>query len=346
MLTFEEAALREWGVTTRLKLEEPLAKHGTFAVGGPAEVWFAAATEPELLGIIRMAQDYERPLLFAGNGTNVLYADAGAKGAVVRVSPEQWYLTEVDRKAGTAQLVIGAGVSLPKLVNDLANMGWAGLEWGAGVPGTIGGGVVSNAGCHGMCIGDSILSARVLSLRDASHPEFFELPKEELGLGYRRSRFRQHREIAFDAAGRPIAPRRELIDPVEIITGATFALRMDNPEAIKARVAHFKQHRKDTQPPQPSAGSVFKNPPGDYAGRLVESVGLKGHRIGNAAISAKHANFIVNLGGATAEDIVSLITLARNTVLERHGIALELEVELRGDWDETASAMRYNTADA
>ncbi len=332
MWTFEEVCLHEWGLTNRLRLEEPLAKHSTFAVGGKTDVWFSPVLEPELLHIIRVAQEYAQPILFTGNGTNVLYADAGARGAVVRAGMEQWYLTDVDRDVGVATLVAGAGVSLPKLVNDLANLGWAGMEWGAGVPGTIGGGVVSNAGCHGMCIGDNLLVARVLSLRDVAHPEFFDLPASELGLGYRRSRFRAHREIAFGPDGRPIPPPRALFDPIEIVTGANFLLKLDEPEAIKARVAQFKQHRKDTQPPQPSAGSVFKNPPGDHAGRLVEAAGLKGHRSGNAAISEKHANFIVNLGGATADDIIDLIALAHTTVLDRYGIDLELEVELRGDW--------------
>lgn len=332
MFTFQEACLRQWSVTSRIKLDEPLAKHGTFAVGGLAEVWLGVANEPELLALLALARDYMRPVLFAGNGTNVLYADAGAQGAVVRVSIEQWYLTDFDDDAGTARLVAGAGVSLPKLVNDLANQGWAGMEWGAGVPGTIGGGVVSNAGCHGMSISDNILSARVMDARDPAQPRLSTLPASELGLGYRASRFRAHRRIPYDAAGRPIAAPRAEIDPVEVITEASFLLRKDEPEAIKARVARFKQHRKDTQPPQPSAGSVFKNPPNDHAGRLVESVGLKGHQIGQAAISAKHANFIVNLGGATAEDIVQLIALAHTTVLTQTGVDLELEVEMRGDW--------------
>jgi UDP-N-acetylmuramate dehydrogenase len=332
MTPFQTACQHAFGQTGRLRLAEPLARHGTFAVGGPAEVWFAAANEGEISQIAALAHAQDLPILFAGNGTNVLYADAGARGAVVRVSPEAWSVAE-DGATGEATLTAGAGVSLPKLVNDLAERGWAGLEWGAGVPGTIGGAVVSNAGCHGMCIGDTLLAARVLSLRDPAQATVAELPARELELGYRRSRFRQHREIAFTADHRPIAAPRLLVDPVEIILGATCRLTRDDPAAIKARVAHFKQHRKETQPPQPSAGSVFKNPPGDYAGRLIESLGLKGHQIGRAAISAKHANFIVNLGGATAADIISLIALAHASVQDRYAVTLELEVELRGDWE-------------
>lgn len=337
MGSFREACSERWGNTNRLRLDEPLAKHGTFAVGGPAEIWLSAATEADLLEIVRLAHAHDRsdrsdvPVMFVGNGTNVLYADAGARGVVVRVSVEEWELRDIDMAVGTARLVAGAGVHLPKLVNDLAPLGWAGMEWGAGVPGTIGGAVVSNAGCHGQCIGDTIQSARVLDARDPANPAVHELPVAQLGLAYRQSRFRAGRHVTFGPDGRPQPVRRVMIDPVEVITGATFLLRRDDPDAIKGRVTYYKQYRKDTQPPQPSAGSVFKNPPGDHAGRLVEAAGLKGHRIGGAAISSKHANFIVNLGGATAADIVDLIALARATVLERFAVELEMEVEPRGD---------------
>jgi UDP-N-acetylmuramate dehydrogenase len=332
MTPLQAACVARWGETNRLRLDEPLARHGTFAVGGPAEVWLSAVDEADLTEILMLTHAQGQPILLCGNGTNVLYADAGARGSVVRVSPEDWRIAEVDDAAGTARLIAGAGVSLPKLVNDLAALGWAGLEWGAGVPGTVGGGVVSNAGCHGQSISDTIQAARVLDARDPAHPVFHDLPFAELGLSYRQSRFRQHRRIPFGADGRPQALPRAMIDPAEIIVQATFLLRRDDPANIKGRAASYRQYRKDTQPVQASAGSVFKNPPGDHAGRLVESVGLKGHVIGGAAISAKHANFIVNQGGATASDIIALIALAHATVLERHGVDLELEVELRGDW--------------
>ncbi len=326
---FATACMERWGPGGTLRVNEPLAKHGTFAVGGTADVWLSAAHEDDLLTLLALAREHGgAPVLFAGNGTNVLYADAGARGAVARVSLEHWELRQTDSD-DTIQLVAGAGVSLPKLVNELARQGWAGLEWGAGVPGTIGGAVVSNAGCHGMCVGDTLQSARVL---DATAGVIRECAATELGLAYRHSRFRAGRQVAFDAEGRLLVPARVTIDPVEVITGATFLLRRDAPGDLQARVAYFKQYRRDTQPPQPSAGSVFKNPPGDHAGRLVEAAGLKGYQIGGAAISAKHANFIVNLGGGSAADIVALITRAYVTVREQFGIALDLEVEPRGDW--------------
>jgi UDP-N-acetylmuramate dehydrogenase len=159
-----------------------------------------------------------------------------------------------------------------------------------------------------------------------------ELDAAALDLAYRRTRFRVAREIAFDADGRPIPAPRALLEPPEMILGGTFLLCRDDPAHVRQRVQAYRQHRKETQPPQPSAGSVFKNPPGDYSGRLIEAAGLKGAVMGRAQISPRHANFIVNLGGATAADITGLIALARTTVRGCFGVELELEVELRGDW--------------
>ncbi len=317
------------------RAHEPLARHGTFGVGGPADAWVSVETEEALERLATLAWRHGWPLMLVGNGTNVLYSDAGARGVVARMALTKWTLEPLAE--GAARLRAGAGVSLPRLVNDLAAQGLAGLEWAAGVPGSVGGAVVSNAGAHGACVADTLESARILFTPGAAEGEpdrvvIRDLPASELDLTYRHSRFRADRRIAFDDDGRPQPAPRAQIEPPEMIVGATFLLRPDDPAAIQKRVAYYKQHRKDTQPPQQSAGSVFKNPEGDYAGRLIESVGLKGTRIGNAAISEKHANFIVNLGGASAADVVALIALARRTVRERSGVELELEVELRGDW--------------
>jgi UDP-N-acetylmuramate dehydrogenase len=155
---------------------------------------------------------------------------------------------------------------------------------------------------------------------------------DEIDLGYRRSRFRTGREIQFDRRGYPIVPARGLIEPAEIIIRLGVQLHRMDPAQLKALIASYKQHRKQTQPSQKSAGSIFKNPPGDYAGRLIEQAGMKGMTHGKAQISERHANFIVNLGGASAADVVALIVAARERVREQFGINLELEVELRGEW--------------
>lgn len=308
---------------------EPLARHGTFGVGGPAQVWVTVRHEDELARLVSHAREAAWPLMLVGNGTNVLYADAGARGIVARMALSEWRVDALD--GPHAQLVAGAGVSLPKLVNDLAERGLAGLEWAAGVPGTVGGAVVSNAGAHGACVADTLKSVRVL-LAAGDVPTTVEWRAEALALAYRHSRFRATRRVVFDDDGRPSAAPRATLEPPEMITSATFLLRREDPAALRARVARYRQHRKDTQPPQPSAGSVFKNPAGDFSGRLIEAAGLKGARVGQAQISPRHANFIVNTGGATAADVVALIALARRTVRARCGTELELEVELRGDW--------------
>lgn len=319
----------------RAKAMEPLSQHGTFGVGGPADVWVSVVSEEELARLVTLAWERRIPLLLVGNGTNSLYADAGARGIVARVAIEHVELQPRDE----AHVVLraGAGVSLPALVKKLASLGWAGLEWAAGVPGTVGGAIVSNAGAHEACVADTVLSARTLLAPGAlggtpDRPHVRELSGADLALGYRTSRFRSGRLVTFDDEGRPHAPARALIEPAEIIVEATFLLKRDDPAAIRARAQSYLDHRKRTQPPQKSAGSVFKNPEPQKSGRLIEDAGLKPYRIGGAEISAKHANFIINAGGASAADIATLIALARRTVRERFGVELELEVEPRGDW--------------
>ena len=314
----------------RVRADEPLARHGTFGVGGPADAFVTLEREDDAMALVRIAQERGWPLMLVGNGTNVLYADAGARGIVARMAIADWSLAPVN--AERTRLIAGAGVSLPKLVNDLAARGLAGLEWGAGVPGTIGGAVVSNAGAHGACAGDTLESVRALFTTAQDGPAIEELEAGDLELAYRHSRFRAARRVEFGADGAPVAAPRASVEPAEMIVGASFLLRRDDPAALRQRVRLYRQHRKETQPPQPSAGSVFKNPSGDYSGRLIEAAGLRGHRFGQAEISERHANFIVNRGGATAAEIVYLIGLARRTVRERFGVELELEVELRGDW--------------
>ncbi len=327
--TFGEHAIRP---------EESLARHGTYGVGGPAEVWATISQTAELARLVTLAAAQGWPLLLVGNSSNILYADAGARGIVARMADTHWRLEATDLTDDAGQpitrLIAGAGVSLPSLVGDLAKRGLSGLEWGAGVPGTVGGGVVSNAGAHDACIGDTIESVRAIlaPTRPGAEAVIQTFAADALGLSYRDSRFRASRQVTFDDDDRPMAAPRAIIEPAEMIVEVTFLLRRDDPANILSRVAAYMLDRKKNQPSKHNAGSVFKNPPNDHAGRLIESVGLKGHRIGAAQISPKHANFIVNTGGALAAEVSELIALARRTVREERGIALELEVELRGDW--------------
>ncbi|MBE3559100.1 MAG: UDP-N-acetylmuramate dehydrogenase [Ktedonobacteraceae bacterium] len=318
----------------RVRRDEPLARHCTFGVGGPADLWVTLETRDDLLSLVTVCVERRWPLLLAGNGTNILYADAGVRGIVARIALNSYTIEE--RSDGTALLTADAGVSWPRLLNELAALGWAGLEFGPGIPGTLGGGVISNAGAHGGELAEVLEWVEVLDARQAeagpATPEIVSYRHDELDLAYRHSRFRAQRRVQFDEQGYPLAAARGLIEPAEIVMRLGIRLVRDDPARLKATIQEYKQHRKRTQPPQQSAGSVFKNPPGDYAGRLIEAAGMKGVAYGKAQISERHANFIVNVGGASAADIAALIREARCRVRERFGVELEMEVELRGEW--------------
>jgi UDP-N-acetylmuramate dehydrogenase len=320
---------------TRVRKDEPMARHSTFGVGGPADVWISVETGEQLLALVELCAQQRWPLLITGNGTNVLYADAGVRGIVAHVGITAYTLQE--QPDGTAFLEAGAGLSWPRLLNDLAPRGWGGLEFGPGIPGTMGGAVISNAGVHGHDIGEVLAWVDVIDARNAEEhgavPVLVRYQHDELELRYRHSRFRSQRLIQFADDGYPIAAPRGLIEPAEIVVQVGLQLHRAEPTALRAAIDEHKQYRKNTQPPQQSAGSIFKNPSGDYAGRLIESAGLKGLTRGGAQISQRHANFIVNVGGASAADIAVLIQEAHQRVFERFGVSLELEVELRGEWN-------------
>jgi UDP-N-acetylmuramate dehydrogenase len=193
------------------------------------------------------------------------------------------------------------------------DQGWTGLEWSNSVPGSVGGGVVSNAGAHGKEIKDDLISVRVLT----AEGRIEEWPVEDLALAYRMSRFKAH-------------GRRALSSP-EVILSAEIRLHRDTERSCEARMREFLEERQAKQPQGKSAGSTFKNPPGYSAGWLIEQVGLKGERYGQAQFSPKHANFMMNLGGATAADVLHLMSLARERVREQYGIELEPEIEFVGE---------------
>ena len=335
----------------RVRRNEPLSRHSTFGVGGPADIWVSVDTSKEFLDLVRMCVEHHWPLLLVGNGTNVLFADGGVRGIVVRNALNIYRIEEADD--GTALLLAGAGVSWPRLLNELAPLGWGGLEFGPGIPGTLGGGVITNAGAHNSNLGTVLEWIEVLDARSGSdEPDRRNLPflrrymRSELDLSYRHSRFRADRRIQFNSEGYPVIPSRELIEPSEIIVELGIRLHREDSQKLRMLIEEYKQHRKRTQPPQQSAGSVFKNPPGDYAGRLIEQAGLKGTTSGKAQISERHANFIVNLGGAKAADVVALIREAHNRVRERFGVDLELEVEMRGQWENSNGKETTKRADS
>ncbi len=319
----------------RVRRDESLARHCTFGVGGPADIWVSLENREELVGLVRLCAERRWSLLLVGNGTNTLYADAGVRGIVGRIALNSYSIE--DGGDGTALLLVEAGVSWPRLLNELAPLGWGGLEFGPGIPGTLGGGVITNAGAHNSNLGEVLEWIEILDARSSAEDEY-SVPlvrrymHDELDLSYRHSRFRELRRVEFDEQGYPKPGPRGLIEPAEIILLLGIRLHREDPQKLREIIEEHKQHRKRTQPVQQSAGSVFKNPAGDYAGRLIEQAGLKGMIHGKAQISERHANFIVNLGGASAADVVALMMEARNRVHDKFGVDLELEVELRGEW--------------
>lgn len=293
---------RELGATARIN--ELLAPHTTLRIGGPADLFVNANSVSELVTSVRLARKYQAPILVLGRGSNVLVPDSGWRGLVIANNSDHVELTNENQ-----DLFVRAesGSSLPGLASRTARLGWRGLEWGIGVPGSIGGGVVGNAGGHGGSVADNLVSVRILD-PDSNN---LEVKNADCEFGYRTSRFKQRR------GG-------------EVILEAIFRLERDSIEACIARMNQYTEHRRRSQPTEPSIGSMFKNPPNDYAGRLIDAAGLKGTRSGQIGVSTVHGNFFVNHGGATSADVLNLIELVRGHVKEKFKVELELEIEIIG----------------
>jgi UDP-N-acetylmuramate dehydrogenase len=296
--------------------DEVLARHTTMRTGGPADLFAVAHNAFELRGLVRFARTNAIPFLLLGRGSNLVIADAGFRGLVIAARAEG---SRVDGERYHAD----AGVPMARAATETQRAGLTGLEYGLAIPGTVGGAVWANAGAHGSDTAAVLESATVLL--DGTEAV---LPARELGFAYRHSRFKDANAGA--------------VSPAEIILGAVFALQAADPAAIKARLDDIRSWRREHQPLGiPSAGSVFRNPPGDSAGRLIDLLGLKGYRVGGAVVSEKHANFIVNDAHGTAADVRRLAEHVREQVRVHHGIDLALEIEFVGDW---SSSMPEETA--
>jgi UDP-N-acetylmuramate dehydrogenase len=290
---------------TRVRENEILGPHTTFRIGGPADLWIDARTTAELIEFVRLARENNVPSFVLGNGSNLLILDGGIRGLVIenQCNSFQLDLTNPHR----AVLHVESGVPLPLVANKLARQGWSGLEWAIGVPGTMGGAIAGNAGAHGHCIADSLLAVAIVDTAG----QVAKLPKTELGMAYRQSRFKHSRR--------------------ETILSADFELMRANPQDCLDQMNRYTEQRRRTQPTEASVGSMFKNPPGDFAGRLIEQAGLKGTRVGEVEISPVHANFVINHGNATAREVLRLIELVQRQVRDRFGVELELEIEIVGE---------------
>jgi UDP-N-acetylmuramate dehydrogenase len=281
-----------------------LAPYTSARIGGPADVLVTVKTATELMDAMKVLWDYGLPYTILGGGSNALISDKGVRGVVVLDRAKEVRFESGDRPSVWCE----AGVIFSNLANRCISKGLSGLEWAATVPGTVGGAVYGNAGAFGGDMSNNLISADVLTKNGRE-----QLSVEQMEYGYRTS----------------ILKRGEIN---AIVLSAVLRLKNSSREEVSAKINEFSEHRKATQPPGASMGSMFQNPAGDHAGRLIEAAGLKGTRIGNAEISTKHGNFFINHGDTKAEDVRALIQLVQNTVSEKFGVELELEVELVGEW--------------
>jgi UDP-N-acetylmuramate dehydrogenase len=297
---FDRAAA-ERGLPVRSDV--PLAPMTTLRVGGPADRLAEPRTRDELLAVLETARAAGIDWMVIGNGSNLVVADAGVRGLVIRNRARAADLVG-------ASLAADAGAPMAMLVKRATTAGLTGLEWGIAVPGTLGGAVWANAGAHGGEIRDRLAWAEAWDPADGA---LGRLDAADCRFGYRESRFK-HEPLVVVAAGLELAP--------------------DEPDAVAARVAGFQAERQATQPlAEQNAGSVFRNPPGDHAGRLIDTTGLKGRRVGTASVSTRHANFIQADRGGRADDVRRLADEVREAVARATGITLDYEIEFVGAWE-------------
>lgn len=290
----------------RLQENVSLAPYTTARVGGPAR-WFAAASSAEQLSTdTALLFQSGLPYRVLGNGSNMLVSDQGWHGFIL-LNLAKTILVQQDGAQPT--VYVESGAVLTTLVRKTAEAGLSGLEWAAGIPGTVGGAVYGNAGAHGSDISKCLVMAEILHRTNGQ----LSLRSDEMGFTYRSSAFKREPGNA-------------------VILSATFKVETSTREAVQARVDAVNEKRRCAQPTGASFGSTFKNPSGDHAARLIEAAGLKGTRIGGVEVSPVHANFLINDGTGCAADYRKLIDLVKQTVLENSAVALELEIELFGDW--------------
>jgi UDP-N-acetylmuramate dehydrogenase len=291
----------------RLLANEPLAKYTAARIGGAAEWLYIARESPETMAEVALTAWHDGlDVRVIGGGANVLVSDHGVHGLVIvnhvsEITFNQWH--------DGRNVAATSGVSLALLARKCQAHGLSGFEWAVNVPGTVGGAVVNNAGAHGGDMAASLCETVVLDAERGAQL----LTKDELHYHYRASSLKARADRRF------------------IVLMAILMLQPDEPAQIQARMDSFVAHRKNTQPPGASLGSVFKNPSGDYAGRLIEAAGLKGYAMGGVMVSPVHANFFVNTASASASAYYALIQHVRNTVAQQFGVILELEIELLGE---------------
>jgi UDP-N-acetylmuramate dehydrogenase len=290
----------------RTKVSEPLARYTSMKVGGPADVFIEVENAEALTRVLRTLHRCGTNFCLLGNGSNVLISDRGLRGAVIHLAGEFKHV-EWGEEGEIVWAKVGAAYAVTQLVREAARKGYAGLEFAEGIPGTIGGAIYMNAGSYGS--------------------EFEKVIDQVDGF------MREGKPIRLSRAEMTFTYRDSHLPADMVVTEVRLRLRREDSVKVTSRVRELVTKRKTSQPSgYPNSGSMFRNPPGDFAGRLIEAAGLKGKKIGRAQISERHGNFIVNLGGAKSDDVRQLMELARTEVRMRFGIELEAEVRLLGDW--------------
>ncbi|GAB6158880.1 UDP-N-acetylmuramate dehydrogenase [Desulfotomaculum varum] len=285
-----------------VKTDEPMSKHTTWRIGGKADLFVDPGDKEDIRRVVEFVRTRDIPLTVIGNGSNLLVRDGGIRGVVLKVGRG---LAEISVEGTTIKA--GAGAMLPELAAAACRAGLGGFEFAAGIPGSLGGGIVMNAGAVNGCVANVLHSVEVIN----EHNRFVTLRNEELGFQYRTSNLQGKQVICVSALWRGYVKSKALIEQ---------------------ETRDYLLKRKAAQPQgYPNAGSVFKNPAGDYAGRLIEACGGKGLRVGDAQVSTKHANWILNLGHATARDVLALIEKIKKMVQDAFGIELHLEVRVLGE---------------
>ena len=284
-------------------VSEPMSKHTSFKIGGPADLFLMPETHGQLRQILTVAKEYNIPLFVMGNGSNLLVGDKGIRGAVVSLYKKMNKIVVDGEK-----LYAGCGALMSTVASAALSADLEGFEFASGIPGTIGGGIYMNAGAYGFELKDIVESVDYMD----SEGNISQISGCDCKFGYRKSIFAEKGYI---------------------VLGCTFGLKKGNKEQIRERINDFTKRRVTKQPVEkPSAGSVFKRPEGYFAGALIEGEGLKGFSIGGAQVSEKHAGFIINKGDATAKDVLDLVEHIQKTVYEKNGVKLETEIKFVGEF--------------
>ncbi len=291
-----------------LLLDEPMSKHTTFRIGGPADFFAMPACLEEVLALVKACKEAEVEYYIVGNGSNLLVGDKGFRGVIIQIGNRMADYTIEEREDGKYRVQAQAGIMLGKLAFAAANEAFKDFEFASGIPGTVGGAVAMNAGAYGGEIKDVLVSATVID----QEGNVSVLSKEELELGYRTSRVQKESLIVLDTE---------------------FVFEKGNEEEIKDRIKELARQRREKQPLEyPSAGSTFKRPVGHFAGKLIMDSGLRGYRVGNIMVSEKHCGFVINAGDGTAAEVLQLIKDVQRIVKEKYDVELEPEVRMIGSF--------------